>query len=243
MAKAFKRAAGEGIRRAEKDRAEGLTRIGGRWSGLHYATSYAQAARMLFDAADNQRKVAKIAVPCLFLLRHSLELALKDLAGMLDHVEQEGAALQQARGERITFTRLPEPDRNSLMQTHDLGALFKLLERGLKKATRPTMPKAWKGLVKAFIELERSIPERFRYSMVLPPKRQRSRKEKPVHVRSFTETEVIPIRDLLERFEMFFHEAVSLDLSTDARSWFMELGNEANHYGVRLIEIEEFGPE
>jgi helicase len=243
MSKPFKLAL-EGKRRSEQDWVDGVARVGGRWSGLHYATSYAQAARMLFDTAHERRMVASVAVPCLFLLRHSLELALKDLAGMLDYVEEEGAALQRAKDEPITFKRLPAQDMKRLTKTHDLGVLLDILERGLKASERESVPAPWKELVDQFIEVERRIPERFRYPMVRAARQDSDGGDsKNVHVPSFTESEAIPIRDLLERYEEFFREAISMDLSSDERSWFMELGNEANHYGIRLIELEEYGPE
>jgi hypothetical protein len=244
MSKPFKHLALEGKRRAEQDWVDGVARVGGRWSGLHYATSYAQAARMLFDTAHERRKVASIAVPCLFLLRHSFELALKDLVGMLDYVEEEGAALQRANDVPITFKRLPAHDMKRLTKTHDLGVLLDILERGLKASERESVPAPWKELVEQFIEVERRIPERFRYPLVRPAKQEPAGGDsKNAHVPSFTESEAIPIRHFLEQYEAFFRAAVSLDVSSEERSWFMDLGNEANHYGVRLIELEEYGPE
>jgi hypothetical protein len=157
----------------------GIARFGG-WGRPTYSMSYALAARRLFDAAGDQ--LDELAIPCFYLQRHALELALKDLLSLVDSVERDAATLQEARGERVTAKPLTSDERQCLTTQHSLSKLVEMLDRVLQRASRGHVPAGWKKLVRGYESFERGSHERSRYSKVKRPPAGRRKAGKPKKV-------------------------------------------------------------
>jgi hypothetical protein len=66
-----------------------LVRVGGGWSIVSYARAYALAAHRLASEGE----LVPVAMPLFFLIRHSIELALKDILCLIDVVQRDEATL------------------------------------------------------------------------------------------------------------------------------------------------------
>src|SRR5580765_2639720 len=149
--------------RAARDYRRGIARVGGRWHPPSLAVSYAQAARAVYAAGMSSNGLTDMALPCFYLQRHALELALKDLLGALDKTEEDRVTIQKAQSMRVTGRPLSKTARKILTGSHSLGVLLRLLNENLKHTGRGTVPANWYSLVTSFESIEADSPERSRY--------------------------------------------------------------------------------
>src|SRR5262245_39156883 len=98
---------------------------GGVFNQPDYLAAYCEAARVLMETG----RLKQLAMPILYLQRHTVELLLKKLRDVAHHVIKSMQEIQQAKGEPVmTFT---EPRKK---YDHDLGELLRQAEAALNAA-------------------------------------------------------------------------------------------------------------
>jgi hypothetical protein len=191
----------EGQERAANDRGNGVVRVGGFLNGPQYARGYARAARVLFEHGEATGDLAGIAMPCVFLIRHTVELTLKDIVEMIVAVQRDEISLAEAERQIAPPLKLPAKyDR--LTGTHSLKELFEILVDAMTITNRGTVPASWSALAtKIEDELKDKDGQRWRFAEI---KLGRG-KQAP----SFTGSEPLPLRDLLGAMSHFLDEATA----------------------------------
>ena len=121
--------------RAQWHRSRGNALVGGKWMHfpVSYVDAYARAARTLFDEAVRTNQLNELAMPCFFLQRHTMELALKGLLEMLAEIQDTAPKLQQARGEAVTEQAFDARDGKELLQ----HAFARNVDRSPREALGP----------------------------------------------------------------------------------------------------------
>lgn len=178
-----------------RDEREGNVRIGTRASRYVALASYAAAVRTLFAVAQKEKRLQELALPILYLQRHTLELALKKLLW-------DAQTVKAASDEWTARKRLPRkwPD-------YPLGHKLdeELLQNltGIVEDDEPSIPPRIIQLVAAFKKLERGDESLTRYDFGLPKKTRpnnagKKRKKPPLRL----QRQSVPItkwQTLLER--------------------------------------------
>lgn len=181
-----------------KDRKEGIARIGG-VIGVDYVTAYFRAARLLVEATADNRP--EMAVPCLYLQRHAVELACKYLI--------EFAFLIRAQRSQIdTLERTGEVSGGKAQQAvtgHDLAELTTIMGDALNEIGYESPPQ----LVSLALELDKfedGDPTRSRY----PAGRKGKYAED-----SFPTPTIIPVVEWQRRLEVIEHDVFTTHVMPD----------------------------
>lgn len=176
---------------SDADRKTGRARVGGSafyFNVPQYAQSYVLASRALIDDSISNDRLQAMAMPCLYLLRHALELTLKDILaevyGIRDMTQQTvtGEVPVKAPG------------------GHDLGKLFGELVAELN-ALRVKMPKTLSNLVDEINTFEDGDPTRSRYGMG---------KQGKYKAASFPDEAVIPLLEWQQKLERIWAADLSV---------------------------------
>jgi hypothetical protein len=147
-------------------------RIGSLFSSS-YVESYAEAWKALLPNAG------KMALPVLYLQRHTLELLVKDLLLGALETRSELHALDDLFG---TATSAGPPDPDDLEKahtTHAFGELFPRLERNLAALGRPPLPEAFTKARKLLTDVDEDRPDRLRYETVFSRKQRTTERSFP----------------------------------------------------------------
>jgi hypothetical protein len=196
---------------AAQHRKEGRAPLGGPFSDS-YLQSYLRACSTLVRTAREDDTLEKVAVPCVYLQRHVLELALKALLGMLHAITENAAALAQLAGTAVAQS-IPEEERKALNSSHELPELLAHVGNALARehaagATYTALPTELGAMVDEFTSLEQSMSKeradhsRLRYPNVKVPKnRRRDPKDKHEQESSFPSAVSVPVGELQERLE------------------------------------------
>jgi len=232
---------GVGTKASERKEA-GNVLIGGIWSQPYYAGSYLQAAKALVEKAHGSRQLELVAVPILYLQRHTLELVLKDLLHLMFELYDNDKYV-----ERVTSVapRVQPPPKNELDRSqgsHDLAALASDVRRTHARYCaggydlRPISPKL-DALVAEFAALEKNDPTRLRYSTVKvedkTASKQASRKRPKVLARSFDSEVMIEVVRLQADLESLMEE-----LQRPEDSLFFDLYVEARPQWEQIRDLE-----
>jgi hypothetical protein len=178
--------------------------VGGLWQRPHLSMGYAQAARLLLASATQQEAdLAEVGMPILFLMRHAIELALKDVLLAYDDIQASQAEIDAHDGKPTAAKPRPEPEINEVNSTHDLAKLLGSIKRWMPYYVTPN----WDELVSEIERIERQAPERFRYDSVRTLNPATKKKEM---VRSFEDLRKIPVGDLIGRLELFMTQAAAI---------------------------------
>jgi hypothetical protein len=140
--------------------------------GPTYLDSYSEAWKALLPNAR------KLALPILYLQRHTFELLLKDLLlGALD-ARAELHALDDLFG--TAEGPAPEPDDfQKAHTTHSFAELFPCLERNLAALRRPCLPQAFIRARTLFTNVDEDRPDRLRYATMFSRKQRTTQRSFP----------------------------------------------------------------
>lgn len=164
----------------EADRMAGRAHFGGMFSSTWYREGYLRAARAVFDDAQAHGLVDQMAAVVVFLLRHTIEITLKNIIDAVRDIEAMKHALDT--GEYL------EP---KWAHGHELDELLRDASAALA-TQKETMPPEFAALVSEIWSFEDKDPTRTRYSRGL---KARYRKQ------SFPTRVVAPVQDWLTRLE------------------------------------------
>ena len=103
----------KGKDKAEQDAAEGSARWGGMVRTPDYFDVYLLAAGQLIERAEHDNRLDEMAVPCFYLQRHTLELAIKELIKRLHRLDYGDVVLKMVR-EKLDHRALYERKSSQL---------------------------------------------------------------------------------------------------------------------------------
>lgn len=124
----------------ERDHKDGVARLGGMWRTPSYTKAYLRAARLLLKEAREGRDLDQLALPIFYLHRHSLELFIKGLLGLLYDI-----ADMQHRLYKTPEIEAQLPNKAALKRLdseHDLVRLYNDLDTASKKLGFNLPPKS-----------------------------------------------------------------------------------------------------
>lgn len=125
--------------------------------GPSYLESYSEAWKGLLPNAR------KLALPILYLQRHTLELLVKDLLLGALATRSELHALDDLFGTNDGAGPAEPDDFKKAHTTHSFGELFPCLERNLEALRRPSIPEAFTKARQLFTDVDEDRPDRLRY--------------------------------------------------------------------------------
>ena len=141
--------------------------------GPSYIESYAEAWKGLLPNAR------KLALPVLYLQRHTLELLVKELLLGALETRSELHALDDLFG---TATSAGPPDPDDLEKahtTHAFGELFPCLERNLAALGRRPLPEPFTKARKLLTDVDEDRPDRLRYETMFSRKQRTTQRSFP----------------------------------------------------------------
>jgi hypothetical protein len=197
-------------------RNNGRARLGGHFS-QSYLHSYLRASSILVGETRDSDTLGEVAVACVYLQRHVLELALKTLLARMHAIAENDVALALLEG-RAVAESIPDAERKHLNGSHDLPALLADVRNALARehaagATYTLLPDELAAMVDEFTNLERSMPNeqadpsRLRYPNVkVPESRRRDPKDKHEREPSFPKSVSVAVGELQERLERLIDE-------------------------------------
>lgn len=159
----------------------------------------------------NAFEVANLIPPTFFLVRHAIELALKDLIVVSRELERRRRALK-------TGTWLEGPKAISAPWTHDLSKLLSIVQLELPEHFQPS----WSQLVASIAKFEGADFEWSRFEML----KERS---------SFSVRQFVPIRRLVRQLERFVQTAVRIGLPPSDWSALEEIEQEIQQLNQQLF--------
>ena len=231
-----------------RDLAAGHARIGGVWNQPDYQRAYVRAAQILVRESRTAGNFDELAVVCVYLQRHALELAIKDLIGMFYGIADENDLLATITKKNIDSLAPSNGARDRLITSHDLDALLRDLRCAHQREIDDgehylNLPADLAPLVEKFSELERGSPERFRYPIVRTPSRGGAKNvatQQQKRETSFAAPSVIPVEELQSRLEALtealFWKADD-DLSNPIESLGYELAEMSHHLTSELYAL------
>lgn len=167
----------------------------------HLAVGYFRAAQCLLAANHQRADLTEVALPILFLMRHAIEVALKDLLLTYDDIETDQGRLDAHDGGPPKARPRPAREIEETTRTHDLKKLLDWVKAWMPDYVTPE----WQDLVREVERHEQGAPDRFRYSAVRDNK---STKKKMVP--SFPALTRIPVREIMVRVEQFMKQAADM---------------------------------
>jgi hypothetical protein len=182
------------------------------WDRPSYAQGYAKAAQRLFESAKTKGELLELSMPILFLVRHAVELVLKDLlVSWADNEDDREVIRFVSARARWGITRALRED---IAATHDLRWLMEETKKRLG-GVLPRRLSSWDCLVDIIENHEARSSERFRYDTV----KKKEQKRKNVMVPSFdcgdpfsedgaTKTITFDLKSLLEYLANFVCDAL-----------------------------------
>lgn len=148
--------------------------------GPSYIDSYAQAWKELLPNAS------KLALPILYLQRHTFELLVKELLAGTLWVRSELQTLDDIFGTAESSGPVEPEDFRLAHGTHSFGELFPCLEKNLAALGRPSLPEPFHRARKLFFDVDEDQPDRLRYETV------HARKKRTTQRSFFTGLEDVP---------------------------------------------------
>lgn len=145
---------------AEEDWRLGRVRVGGANHGPEYLRSYLQSARVLLDHGRNGRDLEALAMPLVFLQRHTVELMLKWL---IDQAQSVGEVQEELHDAPPNWKPLAQND----VARHDLAHLVVIAKRELA-VVGFSFPNSLEGLVDEIGGFDNVDGTRWRYPNVRP---------------------------------------------------------------------------
>jgi hypothetical protein len=178
-----------------------IAEIGGVWRLPEYGLAYLLAARYVIEGGDADKRQNEVALSAVYLQRHALEIALKDLIALARYVKADErwlAALKLDLGAR-------RPTVPEVPFKHDFTLLIGLLREALSDINYGDVPGEFISAAYRIQEVERNDETRTRYAT------GRDRES------SFPDRIVIPVGQLQDDLEEAFAKHLHVDstLQTD----------------------------
>lgn len=213
-------------------RGPGEVVLGGFFSQPHLSVGYCRSARILLAASTDDTK--DLIPPIFYLVRHSVELALKDLL-LANRENAEDQRLIDFHAGRATTKILPEPAwRQDISRTHNLSTILDWVKADLPSYVKPS----WDILLQHIDVHEKGSPEWSRYESI------RDKSVKGAMRRSFDPPQLIPIHSLVADTEAFIREAAEVEGATGApanTSAMQDLCDEAQALANQLYGLDQQG--
>lgn len=149
-------------RKRAEDLAAGRADIGGLFWMARYRDSYLRAGRVLVDASRAAGSFDGVAIPVLYLQRHTLELGLKYLLGMVVSAAEYNQAEHPVLASTAKVPVWGHGLRRDLFDPIQVG-LRELAAVGIEY---PRLPASLETLVDEFEALEERDETRLRYEQV-----------------------------------------------------------------------------
>jgi hypothetical protein len=200
--------------------------LGGIFLQPHLSIGYARAARLLLSS--NSKAPHTLLPPVFYLVRHAVELALKDLLLAYHQTESDQQLIDEHDGVSTSAKPLSETRQKDIARTHDLSQILSWVHEVMPAYVQQN----WDLLVQHIESHEKGAPEWSRYETV----RDRKNKGSPM-VPSYRIPQVVAIEALVSELELFIQQAAEItseqqkDGETSALE---ELGLVAQHLAQHL---------
>ncbi|HVJ28156.1 MAG TPA: hypothetical protein VM493_11475, partial [Vicinamibacterales bacterium] len=171
----------------------GVVTVGGMFGQPDYPAGYFAATQLLMESGD----VEALAMPILYLQRHTVELIIKSILTGAYSVIESKQQLQRAKGEPVlSFTIKPT-------KTHRLGRLLDDAERALGALEyKDTAIPGMRDLVNLIESLEGGDETRWRYDTLISGARSFPHDWPPSH----SDRVALPIHEVQERLTRIVEE-------------------------------------
>jgi hypothetical protein len=186
--------------------------LGGIFLQPHLSIGYARAARILLSA--NSEDPHTLLPPVFYLIRHSVELALKDLLLAYHQNELNQHEIDEHDGAPTEAKPLSESRQKEITRTHSLSQLLDWVREAMPAYVQPN----WAQLVQQIEHHEMGAPEWSRYESV----RDQKNKKGPL-VRSYEFPQVVAIAALVSDLELFIQQAAQIDSNPETDNEFSAL--------------------
>jgi hypothetical protein len=189
----------------EADIREGMARVGGR-GRIFYDDAYVRSARLILDETASRNALEDLAMPCVYLQRHALELMLKDLIDAICYLEACDDALSNSAVVNVEklrekgMLRLSKKDQE-LLRSHRLLDLATKANELLAKYDE-ALPESIFALARDLHAFESGDETRVRYPRGKPSGAY-AHASFPAEVR-------IPLRDWQGRLELVLRDVISV---------------------------------
>ncbi|HHF2979031.1 TPA: hypothetical protein ACPJ0Q_004659 [Vibrio diabolicus] len=201
----------------EKDIENGISRFGGSMRQPSYAFAYIKSARVLLDNAIATRQLDEFGLPIFYMVRHSIELKIKDLLGLAYDVFK---MKHELFNNQITLANLPSKGQfDRLERKHNIQSLYADLLGSCNKLEINVPDLLFKNVIDAIHHYE-----------VTPTWSRYIKSDRGLHVAKEIE---LPIVKLVEDLEVLF-KAVSYDTNGYQETVSSELYSEFNHLMSRI---------
>ncbi|OJH37919.1 hypothetical protein [Cystobacter ferrugineus] len=200
--------------------------LGGIFLQPHLSIGYACAARHLLSA--DAKKPHTFLPPIFYLVRHAVELALKDLLIAYHQNEIDQQRIDEYDGVPTNAKPLSETRRREIARTHDLRRILEWVFEVMPAYVQPN----WKLLVQHIESHEKGAPEWSRYETV----RDRKNKSGPM-VPSYRVPQIVAIEALVGELDLFIQQAAEITSEPQKDgdiSALEELGLVAQHLAQHL---------
>lgn len=182
--------------------------------GDHLALSYWRSAHLVAEAElKAQPPRHHVDMPALYLIRHAVELALKDLLEAHHENELDRNRVDKATSKPMSGKPLTEKELDCIRTRHNLDELLVLTEQHMKNYVSPT----WRLLVDAIVTIEGQHVEFSRFPRARLDQNAK-RTGVPPWKYEFVRAE-IPLAQLLAALDGFFKEAALMDIDAEPKEW------------------------
>lgn len=200
-----------------QDLENGISRFGGTFRQPSYSKAYLKSARVLLNNAIDKNQLDEFGLPIFYMVRHAIELKIKDILGMAYDVLNMRYELYNTK---TAFNDLPSGKQlRKLEREHDISLLYGDLIQTVKKFDLVIPSSAFETVVKLVKHYE-----------VTPTWSRYSKSSEGLHADKEVE---LPIVKLVQDTEVLF-EAVSYESSVFEETIVSELYSEFNFLMTRL---------
>jgi len=175
-----------------EDRERKQARFGGMWRPPSYIDAYFDATKILYAHALKRDRLDELALPLVYMQRHTVELVIKNLLSALYDLSDGRQILADNKRGPPCDWKPSEGARERLVTKHDLHLLLDDLQRALAGLKFGSVPTLLIEISNELAKVEAGAESRLRYSTFGLPGEPRST--------SFPEHVVLPvgrIQDLL----------------------------------------------
>lgn len=135
----------------KSDKLSEVARFGGQWRTPSYLEAYLYSASLLVEHGRKESKLDEIALPALFLQRHTLELLIKRMLSWIYDISDMSSELE----ENIDGSPSKKA-RRRLTKEHSISKLFNDLRLAINYYDFPPLPATMEILVKEFSTIEKT---------------------------------------------------------------------------------------
>ncbi len=201
----------------EKDLENGVSRFGGDMRQPCYAYAYLKSARVLLDNAIANKQLDEFGLPIFYMVRHTVELKIKDLLGLAyDLFKMKHELIDN----QVTLSNIPSKGQfDRLESKHNIKSLYADLLGSCNKLNIEVPELRFNAVIDA-IECYEITPTWSRYI----------KSNRGLHVSDEVE---LPIVKLVEDLEGLFR-MVSYDTDSYQETIESELNSEFNHLMSRI---------